>query len=106
MSSTSGQSGGRLVVLVQSLGIFTSPGPDIQVSRYTKYWPDIFLDTLTYQHCEAISEHIESLVYRGGSCPLIWREPLAGDEGRGGHDGHPGDPVKDGADVTTEVINP
>ena len=52
---------------------------------------------------EPIAKHVEGLVYRGGGGPLVGREPLARDEGRGGHDCNPGDPVEDGAGVTTEV---
>ena len=57
----------------------------------------------TYQHGETIAKHVEGLVYRGGGGPLIGREPLARDEGRGGHNRDPGDPIEDGAGVTAEV---
>ena len=36
---------------------------------------------------------------RGGG-PLVLWEPEAGDDRRGGHHGHAGDPVENGADVT------
>ena len=36
-------------------------------------------ETWAYQHGETIAQHVESLVYRGCSGPLVGWEPLAGD---------------------------
>ena len=57
----------------------------------------------THQHGESVTEHVGRLVDAGGRGPLLRWEPVAGDEGRGGHDRHAGDPVQDSADVRAEI---